>query len=101
MKNTQKFVLGSVLLTTSWNCLAQESLYVTCSNEEIFCCEKNGKESYVVLPQDIWGEYNIANAKAFCEQNFQASVMSHDIETNEKEFSVLNDQQPVEYSDFP
>jgi len=104
MLKTNKFILFVILLNCS-TCLAEEdSLYVACSSEDVFCCEKNGKEVHVVMPHDIWGEYNFVNANAFCNQNFGASVASHntiDIDPKELINAVQADRQPAEYSDFP
>jgi hypothetical protein len=104
MKKAQKLILSTMILNC-FTCFAEEdSLYVACSSEDVFCCEKNGKEVYVVMPHDIWGEYNYINANAFCSQNFGATVASHntiDIDPKELLNAVQADRQPAEYSDFP
>ena len=43
------FLVGFVTLG-KLSCYAEDSVYVICRSEEVFCCEINGNETYVVQP---------------------------------------------------
>jgi Fe2+ or Zn2+ uptake regulation protein len=70
--------ISYILLTSSvLSALAiaeEENLYEACSNDSHFCCEANGNVVKIVKPHDIYGDYNIQNAQAYCEKNYGATV---------------------------
>lgn len=79
---------------------AENSLYTICEDDSYFCCEANSEVKEVIKPDDIWGEYNLQNAQAFCEKNYGGTVVIHETEFEAINSKELSDQRAIEYNNY-